>query len=182
MQMAYQNQGPPSSISTQIRSGPINPNQFGPPPTMFIPQFQHQQQQQSPFTNQVASGIGTVPAYQQAQYLGGQPPYNAPPSSFSAGNRPAPTAPTATNGYPQQPMPPHYPNQPNFSGPPTMPGSQLNGPGAYPGQPSSSGPVQQPYQPQRIDPDMVPNVVRILTHSRHKTDYLIIEIFLGSSS
>jgi hypothetical protein len=42
-----------------------------------------------------------------------------------------------------------------------MSGSQLNGPNTYPGQTPSSGPVQQPYQAQRIDPDMVPNVVCI---------------------
>jgi hypothetical protein len=156
MQQAYSNQGPPPSTSTQMRPAPITPNQFGPPPTMSPPQFQQQQQQQQPpFPNQ--------PPYQQAQYPGGQPPYNVPPGNQSP--------PTATSGYPQQPMSPHYPNQPNFSGPPTMPGSQLNGPGAYPGQPPSSGPVQQPYQPQRIDPDMVPNVVCIFTLSRNKTDY-----------
>jgi hypothetical protein len=42
-----------------------------------------------------------------------------------------------------------------------MSGSQPNGPNTYPGQTPSSGPIQQPYQAPRIDPDMVPNVVRI---------------------
>jgi len=181
MQQAYSNQGPPAPppTSTQMRPAPITPNQFGPPPTMPNPQFQQQQQQQQPpFPNQPPTGIGAVPSYQQAQYPGGQPPYNAQSSSFPPGSQP----PSSATGYPKQTLPPQYPNQPNFSGPPTMPGSQLNGPGAYPGQPPSSGPVQQPYQPQRIDPDMVPNVVRIFSLARNKTDYFIIEIFLGSSS
>jgi hypothetical protein len=44
-----------------------------------------------------------------------------------------------------------------------MSGAQMNGPNGYPGQPPSTGPIQQPYQSQsqRLDPDMVPNVVRI---------------------
>jgi hypothetical protein len=163
MQQAYPNQGPPPPGSTQMRPAPVIPNQFGPPPTMSTPQFpqQQQQQQQPPFPNQPPSGIGGAPPYQQAQYPGGQSSYNVPPGS-------QPPPPTATSGYPQQHLPPHYPNQPNFSGPPTMPGSQLNGPSPYAGQQPSSGPVQQPYQSQRIDPDMVPNVVRISPLSQNK--------------
>ncbi len=159
MPQAYSNQGQPPlpPTSNQMRVAPITPNQFGPPPTMSAPQFQ--QQPQPPFPNQ--------PPYQQAQYPSGQHPYNAPPSSFPPGSQPPQTA----SGYPQQTSPPHYPNQPNLSGPQTMPGSQLNGPGAYPGQPPSSGPVQQPYQPQRIDPDMVPNVVRIRCRKLRLSNY-----------
>jgi protein transport protein SEC24 len=111
-----------------------------------------------------SSGLGQ-PSHQQAQYPRDQPSYNAPPPTFPpVGQLPPQTA----SGYPQQTSPPHYPNQQNLSGPPTMPGSQLNGPGAYPGQPPSSGPVQQPYQPQRIDPDMVPNVVQVLEQSQER--------------
>ncbi|CAF1321649.1 unnamed protein product, partial [Rotaria sordida] len=160
VQQPYPNQGPPTT-STQIRPAPAIPNQFGPPPTYPTPQFpqQQQQQQQPPFPNQPSSGIGGMP-----QYPSGQPSYNAPPSSFPPGSQQPPPPLTSTN-YPQQPSSAHYPNQPNLSGPPTMPGSQLNG---YPGQPPSSGPVQQPYQSQRIDPDMVPNVVQVLEQSQEK--------------
>ena len=145
MPQGYPNQGQPPT-SNQMRPAPITPNQFGPPPTMSPPQFQ---QQHPPLPNQPPSGMGGVPPYQQGQYPGGQPSYNAPPSAFPPGGQPPPP-------------PSHYPNQSNFSGPPMMPGSQMNGPNTYPSQPPSSGPAQQPYQAQRIDPDMVPNVVRIL--------------------
>lgn len=168
MHPVYPNQGPPST-STQLRPAPMTSNQFGPPSTMTTPQYPQQQPQppplQPPFPNQPqSSGLGGVPSYQQTQYPGSQPPYNAPSSSFPAGGQPPPppSSSTGVGGYPQQQLPTQYPNQSNLSGPPTMPGSQLNGSSAYPGQTSSSGPVQQPYQPQRIDPDMVPNVVCFL--------------------
>ena len=163
MQQGYPNQGQPPlpPTSTQLRPAPAMPNQFGPPPTMGTPSFP-QQQQQPP----------------QLPYPGGQPGFNAPPSGYPPNIQPG-------TGYPQQQqgMPPQYPNQPNLSGPPTMPGGQLNGAGGYPGQPPSVGPHQQPYRPQRIDADMIPNVVCIflviLSHFLCKTTF---KIRLGSSS
>ncbi|CAF1314310.1 unnamed protein product [Adineta steineri] len=160
MTQGYPNQGSVPAPN-QMRPAPTMPNQFGPPPTMPTPQYQQQQQQSQPppsFPNQPPPNMGGMP-----QYPPGQPPYNAPPSSYPPGNLP----PSGTPGYPQQPLQPQYPNQSNISGPQSMPGSQMNGPNTYPGQ-TSSGPVQQPYQPQRIDPDMVPNVVQVLEQSQEK--------------
>lgn len=165
MPQTYPNQGPPlpppsssaAATSNSLRPAPITPNQFGPPPTMGAPQFPSQPS----FPNQPPSNIASMP-----QYPGTQPPFSGGP--------PPPT------GYPQQQLPPQYGSQSHLSGPPTIPGSQMNGPGTYPGQMPPAAPTQQqqPYQPQRIDPDMVPNVVRIETRIPDEN----ITIYLGSSS
>jgi hypothetical protein len=112
---------------------------------------------------------GPSPSYQPNPYPNGQPssyqtnPYpNGQPSSYQPNpypNGPPPSFPTGT----QPPPSAVYPSQPHYSnpaGPPSMPGNRLNGPNPYPGQPPSSGPVQQPIAQTRIDPDMIPNVVR----------------------
>jgi len=65
-------------------------------------------------------------------YARGPSPYNGLPSSFPPTNRLSPS----------------------------VSGKPLNGPNPYPGQPPLSGPVQQPVPQSRIDPDMIPNVVR----------------------
>ena len=174
MPQTYPNQGPPlpppSSVpatSNSLRPAPITPNQFGPPPTMGVPQFPSQPS----FPNQPPSNLPGMP-----QYPGTQPPFNGPPSTFPSANQPP-----APTGYPQQQLPSQYGSQSHLSGPSTMPNSQLNGPGTYPGQMPPAAPVQQqqqPYQPQRIDPDMVPNVVRIETRVHDEN----ITVCLGSSS
>lgn len=170
MQQPYPNQAPPLA-SNQMRPAPVIPNQFGPPPTMPNLQFSNpQQQQQPPFPNQSAPGMGGAPQYQQNQYPGSQPQYNGPPSGYPPGGQPPPPP----SGYPQQP---------NLAGPPSMPGSHMNGPSSYPGQGPPSGIGQQPYpsqppqqqQPQqRIDPDMVPNVVRIILAFKQKRVLLLV--------
>ncbi|CAF0790089.1 unnamed protein product [Adineta ricciae] len=163
MPQTYPNQGPPlpppssvAATSNSLRPAPITPNQFGPPPTMGVPQFPSQPS----FPNQPPSNLAGMP-----QYPGTQPPFSGPPPTFPSANQPPPPT-----GYPQQQLPPQYGSQSHLSGPSTIPGSQLNGPGTYPGQMPPAAPIQQqqPYQPQRIDPDMVPNVVQVLEQSQEK--------------
>ncbi|CAF1439646.1 unnamed protein product [Rotaria sp. Silwood1] len=171
--------GPPIMPSNQSNGPNVHPGGqplHNAPPTSFHPGSQppppssnYPQQQLPPhYSNQPnLSAPPTMPGSQlngPSTYPGGQPSYNAPPTSFPPGSQP----PLSSTNYPQQQLPPHYPNQPHLSGPPTMPGSQLNGPNTYPGQPPSTGPIQQPYQSQRIDPDMVPNVVQVLEQSQEK--------------
>lgn len=142
------------------------PENFDAPPTTAN---SHSQILRHPLPNQPLTNMNGASSYQPNQYPNGlsssyqpnsypngppsshQPnPYpNGPPPSFPTGIQPPPST-----AYPSQP---HYPNP---AGPPSIPGNRLNGPNPYPGQPPSSGPVQQPIVQTRIDPDMIPNVVR----------------------
>ena len=127
---------------------PLNtPSHFDAPTTTANLQFQNSL---PPLPNQSSSHMGSAQPHKQNQHPNTQPSYNGPPSSFTPNIQPMPPA-----GYPQQS---HYSNVPSL---PPMPGSQLNGPSPYSGQAPSSGPVQQPFPQSRIDPNMVPNVVRI---------------------
>jgi hypothetical protein len=147
VQHPYLNSGVPPS-STQIQSTSITPQQFDVPPTIAHSNFQNLQ---PTLPNQFLPNMNDASPYQRSQYPGGQSTYNGLPSSFPAGNQP----PLSTD-YPSQSY------RPNLPGPPSMPGNQLNGPNSYPGQPPSNGLVQKPFPQSRIDPDMVPNVVRKL--------------------
>ena len=91
---------------------------------------------------------GALP-YEHNRYSPSQSPYNVSSTSFLPSNQSPPLA-----TYPAQP---YYPN---LSGPPPTSGNQLNGPQPYPGQPPASGPMQKPLPQSRVDPDMIPNVVR----------------------
>lgn len=85
------------------------------------------------------SNMNAGPPYQQGSYPGVPPPlYNGPSTAFLPGT---------------QPQANPYPNPSGLSGPGPVSNPSMNAPNSYPGQ--------QPYQPTRIDPDMVPNVVRV---------------------
>ncbi|CAF5220423.1 unnamed protein product, partial [Rotaria magnacalcarata] len=77
--------------------------------------------------------------------------------------------PNAYSGHPPPSGSNTYPAQSLSSGSSIYSGQQPpSGLNTYPGQPPSSGPTQQTYQSQRIDPDMVPNVVQVLEQSQEK--------------
>ena len=130
---------PPSS--TQIQSISNTSNQFDASLTTSNSQLANSQ---PPLSNQSLSHINGTSSYPQTQYSHAELPYNGPPV-----NRPS-----LPKGYPTKS---HYPNIPVSS---SVPNNQLNGLNSYPVQPPSHGPIQQPFAQSRIDPDMLPNVVR----------------------
>ncbi|CAF0738073.1 unnamed protein product [Didymodactylos carnosus] len=202
-QSTFQGQANPS-VSNQNRVSPQIPSHFppqppsnlsGPPSAAFppykqpfqvsqIPTFQNQQTPQSlsgpvgysqqpplmpPITNQPnLSGLNSYP----------NQPSSMPPFSNQQSNLSGPT-------YSQQQRSQAYPpgmqpisSQSNLSGPPVPGIQQQNGSTGYPGQPSA-GPQFQQSQQQRIDPDMIPNVVQVLEQMQEKTQEPFITNTLG---
>jgi hypothetical protein len=143
VQHPYLNSGLPPP-STQMQYNSVTPNQYNVPPPIDNPPFQNLQPS---LPNYPPLNMNGAPSFKQGQYPSSQPPYNGPP-----GNQPPPMT-----GYPPQPQ------YSNMAGPSAMPNNQLNGPNSYSGQPPTSGPLspQQPFAQSRIDPDVIPNVVRI---------------------
>ncbi|CAF4144573.1 unnamed protein product [Rotaria socialis] len=200
----------PTEINqTFMQQGTITSNQFGAPPTFSNAQFPQPQQQPPPFPNQSSASMSCVPQYQylgsQPPYnnapsssfapISQSPPatsYSQQPLPLHYPNQPnfytAPTksgsqlnGPNAYSGQPPPSGPNTHPAQPLSSGSSSYSGQQPpSGPNTYPGQPPSSGPTQQTYQSQRIDPDMVPNVVQVLEQSQEKIQELFITNAPGS--
>jgi hypothetical protein len=180
----YPNNFQPPALPPNFPSNPQHPylnsglptlstpsQQFDVPPKMVNPPFPNSLPPPPP-PSQPLSHINGASPYQRSKYPRTQSPYNSPPSSFPSDNQPP-----LPTGYPSQP---HYSN---LSGSPSLPGNQLNAPSSYPGQPISSGPVQQPFPQSRIDPDMIPNVVRqFFSSNKRKHHFIYNRINLDSST
>ncbi|CAF2035786.1 unnamed protein product [Rotaria magnacalcarata] len=166
---------PPTFSNAQFPQPLPFPNQSS-PDMSGVPQYQQTQYPGSQCPNNNAPSSSFAPISQSPPAISYPqqplPPHYSNQPNFST----APTksgsqlnGPNAYSGHPPPSGSNTYPAQSLSSGSSIYSGQQPpSGLNTYPGQPPSSGPTQQTYQSQRIDPDMVPNVVQVLEQSQEK--------------